>query len=82
MEKDENITEQMITIIEHLQQYVPKTENRMIPILLGGDGLSVERGESAKRARLDAITPEDRLDGFIWKSEDWHGHVLSLQVFF
>jgi len=82
LEKDENITEQMIDIIAHLQQYVPKTDSdKMIPILLGGDALSVERGEAAERARIDAITPEDRLDGFLWKSEDWHGHVISLQVY-
>ena len=32
--KDENITEQMIDIIAHLQQYVPKTDSdKMIPIL-------------------------------------------------
>ncbi|CAC5384007.1 unnamed protein product [Mytilus coruscus] len=80
LEKDENITEQMIQVVEHLQQYVPGTKDgKMIPILLGGDALSVERGEAASRARLDAITAEDRLDGFIWKSEDWHGHVISLQ---
>ncbi|CAC5368439.1 unnamed protein product [Mytilus coruscus] len=80
LEKDENITEQMIQVVEHLQQYVPRTKDgKMMPILLGGDALSVERGEAASRARLDAITAEDRLDGFIWKSEDWHGHVISLQ---
>ncbi|CAC5411173.1 unnamed protein product [Mytilus coruscus] len=81
LEKDENITEQMIQVVEHLQQYVPRTtDGKMMPILLGGDALSVERGEAASRARLDAITAEDRLDGFIWKSEDWHGYVISLQV--
>ena len=81
LEKDENITEQMIHIIEHLQQYVPKTDRKMIPLLLGGDALSVERGEAAQRARQDGFTAEDRLDGFVWKSEDWHAHVISLQVF-
>ncbi|CAC5367378.1 unnamed protein product [Mytilus coruscus] len=81
LEKDENITEQMIEVVQHLQQYVPKTNDRkFIPILLGGDALSVERGEAASRARMDAITEEDRLEGFTWKSEDWHGHVISLQV--
>jgi len=81
LEKDENITEQMVEIVEHLQQYVPRTtHNKMIPILLGGDALSVERGEAARRARSDSFSPEDRLDGLVWKSEDWHGHVISLQV--
>ncbi|CAC5365425.1 unnamed protein product [Mytilus coruscus] len=71
----------MIEVVQHLQQYVPKTnDGKFIPILLGGDALSVERGEAASRARMDAITEEDRLEGFTWKSEDWHGHVISLQV--
>ncbi|XP_052071483.1 uncharacterized protein LOC127709853 [Mytilus californianus] len=83
LEKDENITEQMIEVVQHLQQYVPKTnDGKFIPILLGGDALSVERGEAASRARMDAITEEDRLEGFTWKSEDWHGHVISLQETF
>ncbi|CAC5365421.1 unnamed protein product [Mytilus coruscus] len=81
LEKDENITEQMIEVVLHLQQYVPKTnDGKFIPILLGGDALSVERSEAASRARMDAITEEDRLEGFTWKSEDWHEHVFSLQV--
>ncbi|VDI08139.1 Hypothetical predicted protein [Mytilus galloprovincialis] len=79
LEKDENITEQMIDVITHLQQYVPKRDKKLKPLLLGGDALSVERGEAAQKARIDAVTCEDRLDGFIWKSEDWHGHVISLQ---
>ncbi|XP_071137079.1 uncharacterized protein [Mytilus edulis] len=83
LEKDENIMEQMIEIMEHLQQYVPTTENgKMIPLLLGGDALSVERGDGAQRARQDARTPEQRLDGYLWKSEDWHGHIISLQESF
>lgn len=82
LEKDENITEQMIEVMQHLQQYVPKTnDGKLIPIMLGGDALSVERGEAASQARMDAITDEDTLEGFTWKSEDWHGHVISLQVF-
>ncbi|CAG2238189.1 unnamed protein product [Mytilus edulis] len=65
LEKDENIMEQMIEIMEHLQQYVPTTENgKMIPLLLGGDALSVERGDGAQRARQDARTPEQKLDGY------------------
>ncbi|CAC5403702.1 unnamed protein product [Mytilus coruscus] len=71
----------MIEVVQHLQQYVPKTnDGKFQPILLGGDALSVERGEAASRARIDAITEEDRLEGFTLKSEDWHGHVISLQV--
>ncbi|VDI17823.1 Hypothetical predicted protein [Mytilus galloprovincialis] len=73
----------MIEVVQHLQQYVPKTnDGKLIPIMLGGDALSVERGEAASRARMDAITEEDRLEGFTRKSEDWHGHVISLQETF
>jgi hypothetical protein len=63
--------------------YVPKTGSGiMMPLLLGGDQLSVERGESAQTARMDSVTPDDRLEEFLWKSEDWHGHtcIISLQV--
>ena len=59
MEKDENVTEQMIDIIQHLQKYVPKTGSGiMMLLLLRGDQLSVERGESAQRARIDSVTPD------------------------
>jgi hypothetical protein len=81
MEKDENVTEQMIEIMTHLQQYVPRTANGgMKPLLLGGDGLSIERAVGSQRARSDGITPEDRLDGLVAHSEDWHGHSIALQV--
>ncbi|XP_076073057.1 uncharacterized protein LOC143044781 [Mytilus galloprovincialis] len=80
MEKDENKTEEMIEVIEHLQQYVPRDgQRKMMPLLLGGDALSVERGDAAQKARADGVNQEDRLEGFIWKSEDWHGHVITLQ---
>lgn len=81
LEKDENITEEMIDIVQHLQQYVSRRKDgKLIPILLGGDALSVERGEGVNRARMDAINQLDRLEGCVWKSEDWHAHVISLQV--
>ncbi len=66
-------------VVEHLQQYVPKAE-KMVQTLLGGDALSVERGVAAARACMDAFTTEDRLDGFTWKSEGWHAHIIALQV--
>lgn len=66
--------------MEHLHQYVPKQNNRLVPILLGGDALSVERGQAAARARGVGRTEEDRLNGLIWKSEDWHAHIISLKV--
>jgi hypothetical protein len=50
----------------------------MMLLLLGGDQLSVERGESAQRARMDSVTPDARLEGFLWKSEDWHDQIISL----
>lgn len=50
LDTGENILEQMIEVVEHLYQYVPRTDNdKMLPVHLGGDSLSVERGESARR---------------------------------
>ena len=67
--------------MSHFHQYCPKTSyGKIVPLLLGGDGLSFERAIGAQRARLDAVTVEDRFDGLIPTSEDWHAHVIALHV--
>lgn len=71
----------MIDVLQHYQQYAPQNGNHMEPIPLGGDGLSVLHGMSARAARRDGATPQDRLEGTILKSEDWHKDTITcLQV--
>ena len=43
---------------------------------------STERGERrvSTKSENGFSNTDDRLEGFLWKSEDWHGHIISLQV--
>lgn len=72
MRKNEMLTDDMITILEHFQGYCPRVNGQMKKILCGGDGLTAKRGADAQKARADASNQEDRLEGLIMKSEDWH----------
>ncbi len=74
-------TEDMISILEHFQQYCPSIDKDSVEkILCGGDGLSTKRGMEAQNARADAPNQLKRLQGLIMKSEDWHEAVICLQV--
>ena len=74
------LMEDMVAILEHYQQYCPRPNGQLMKILCGGDGLTTKRGNEGKMARLNAPTSEERIDGIIMKSEDWHEAVLCLQV--
>jgi len=76
MNKNEAKTEDMVDIMSHYQMYCPVVGGEIKPILLGGDGLTCERAHDAWLARTDGITQEDRLNGLIIKSEDWHKNAI------
>ena len=81
LEKNESKTDEMIEILQHYQSYAPSVGGNYIPIPLGGDGLSVLNGVSAKAGRRDGASPEDRLEGIVLRSEDWHKDCITcLQV--
>lgn len=80
LEKNEMLTEDMINILETYQEYCPVIDGEKQALLCGGDGLTTKRGADAQLARSDGVTPEDRLEGLIMKSEDWHEAVLCMQV--
>ncbi|CAG2205041.1 unnamed protein product [Mytilus edulis] len=65
----------MMTKARHKTEYTSNKVHNLVHALAVQD-----RREGAQRARADGISQEDRLEGFIWKSEDWHAHVISLQV--
>ena len=88
--KNENITEDMIEIMEHIHTYVP-VENVVSDkgvvspsvlgqIYLGGDQLTEERSRNAQNGRADGETKFERLEGIIPKIEDWHTGRLLYQV--
>ena len=80
LQKNEMYTEDMISILEHFQDYSPEKNGVIEKILCGGDGLTTKRGKDAQLARADAPSEKERLEGLIMKSEDWHEAVLCLQV--
>ncbi|KAK3748974.1 hypothetical protein QZH41_019095 [Actinostola sp. cb2023] len=76
LKKNEAKTEDMVDIMSHYQKYCPVVEGKLQSILLGGDGLTCERAHDAWLARSDGVTQEDRLDGLVIKSEDWHKNAI------
>ena len=73
----------MIDILRHVHQnYVPKHEDTIYPVFFGGDQLTSERGRNSQLALQDHDTSEDRLEGLICVTEDWHAKVVLLQVIF
>lgn len=70
----------MVQILSEYQKYCPERNGSFLPILTGGDGLTVRRGEDAKLSVSDAPTSSLRLEGVVLKSEDWHQQVICLEV--
>ena len=81
--KNENVNEDMVDILEHLQYtYVPMTkkvnkngETEKVPlstIFFGGDQLTEERARNVQLARSDGADTLERLQGVWPKNEDWH----------
>lgn len=93
---DENKTVEMCSIMQHLHKYVPKKSQTItyhLPdedfvcreefhhrILFGGDQLTVCRSRSAQSARCHDDLPEERFDGFIPVTEDWHAQQTLMKV--
>uniref|UniRef100_K1R0T8 Cytochrome P450 2B4 n=1 Tax=Magallana gigas TaxID=29159 RepID=K1R0T8_MAGGI len=93
--KNENKTNDMIEILEHLQQYVPgarsaaeleqiqerEDRNPKMRAIPVGDQLTYERISGTHMARLDGDSQEERLEGLITMVEDFHEKKMNfLQV--
>ena len=78
--KNENKTEDMIEILDSAEKYVPKRDGKYEHIFLGGDQLTCERIQGAKKARCQSTTARDGLEGLSEKVEDWHALQAYYQV--
>ena len=90
--KNENVTDEMIDILQDLSQYVPHKQvnqdaiNEGPPtvnyhnILFGGDQVTAARARSAIRMHQNSETESGKLKGFIPIVEDWHAKVALLGV--
>ena len=93
---DENKTVDMCSIMKHLHKYVPRkccnvtyhlpdeditcAEEFYHRILFGGDQLTVSRCRSAQSARCHDDQPEERFEGLIPVTEDWHARQTLMRV--
>ena len=65
----------MVNNVEHTMM-----KERLYPICLGGDQLSVARYRGSIAIRQNSTTPSKRLEGLIPVAEDWHTEVALLKV--
>ena len=70
----------MVDILDHYNNYVPSRNGLPVPTLLYGDGLSCERVNDAKNARINAANEWSRLEGLEPCVQEWHKRAILLQV--
>ena len=66
--------------VASIDQTVKVTTARANPILIGGDQLTAARARGAQKAKANALSPSDRLEGLVPMVEDWHAKVVLLSV--
>ncbi|KAL7395577.1 hypothetical protein ABVT39_019611 [Epinephelus coioides] len=69
----------VIEIMTFLHQFVLVRDNKLLPILCCGDGLSVERMTNCHCARNTGETPSDRVEGLIPTPQEFHREMILLQ---
>ena len=56
------------------------SEQHHLVTVIGGDYLTAARARGAQKIRSNSLKSEDRLDGLLPVSEDWHTKMCLLQV--
>lgn len=64
----------------HPCRYVPKGPEGYTDIVIGGDRLTEANCRNAQWTFADADTKEDRMDGLVFKFEDWHAIRVLFEV--
>lgn len=75
--ENENTTDGMAKILEHLHEYVPNDVNKVV---FGGDQLTCVRATGVQRLRQTGRTQLERLDGFLPTAESWHAKMCLMMV--
>ena len=79
--KNENINEDMVSILQQFFSYLPKTGDGGVDgQLFSGDQLTVERAVNVISSVANGFSPEDRLEGINLQLGDWHAAVKVLSV--
>ncbi len=80
--KSEQSSEEMVDILQHIHQYVPKfASGNYYPVFFDGDQLTRERAGGAQDAKLQSDKEDRKLRGVIPETADWHTLVVFYQVF-
>lgn len=61
-------------------RYVPKGPDGVSTVLVGGDRLTEANCRNIQWAFEDGATKEDRLEGMVFKFEDWHAIRVLFEV--
>ena len=81
MFKNENVNEDMVSILQQFFSYLPKTGDGGVDgQLFFGDQLTVERAVNVISSVANGLTPQDRLEGINLQLGDWHVAVKVLSV--
>lgn len=64
----------------HPCRYVPKGPDGYTDIVIGGDRLTEANCRNIQWTFADADTKDERMDGLIFKFEDWHAIRVLFEV--
>jgi hypothetical protein len=74
--KNEDVNEEMLTILKEFHTYLPKKWNGEYDSqLFAGHQLSIERAVNVISSVANGYSPEDRLEGINRQLGDWHACV-------
>ena len=80
LNKDENLSKDMIDIMNFLHQFVPQTEDKIHSVLSFGDELTCEREHNSQEDQRDAPTASKRFEGLVPCISDFHTFGSFMQV--
>ena len=80
LNKDENLSKDMIDIMNFLHQFVPQAEDKIHSVLSFGDELTCEREHSSQEDQRDAPTASKRFEGLVPCISDFHTFGNFMQV--
>jgi len=79
--KDENKTEDMLSILQQFHSYLPTLgEDQVDSQLFAGDQLTIERATNVINSVANGYTAQDRLEGINMQLVEWHAGVKLLEV--
>uniref|UniRef100_A0A1A8Q9J2 DUF6589 domain-containing protein n=1 Tax=Nothobranchius rachovii TaxID=451742 RepID=A0A1A8Q9J2_9TELE len=79
--KNENKTTDLSEVLQEIQhKYAPKGPDGVSKILVGGDRLTEANCRNIQCAFADGNTNEERLEGMVFKFEDWHAIRVLFEI--